>query len=619
MLTVECRGPIELAWGLQNRIGRLPRRHCQMALLAAALMCVFGAGPALAETRSLKLYFMHTKERATITYKKNGRYIPSGLKKINRFLRDWRRNEPTNMDPRLLDLLWEVYRASGSRKHIHVVSAYRSPQTNAMLRKRSRGVATKSQHMLGRAMDFYLPDVPLKKLRRIGMQAQVGGVGYYPRSGSPFVHLDVGSVRSWPRMGRKELSSVFPKGKTLHLPKDGKPLPGYKQAMADYKKRVSKKTIQIAGSRSSGGGNLFSGLLGGNRKDDEAPAKTPVTQPAELQLAFVPTPQPRPEPPVDAGVQLASLVSEETTGNVPLVQPTARAGIPESGGVDIVADTSTLVTVASATPANTNAFGVSSPGLAPSQQSGRTGRITLASAQPNVTAGALLLAPASVQPVDAGLTVAPGEPRIGELPVDGLDEGGSQLAFVPRPAARPNENTSAGLALAAVAEADGGGEPAIGIPIPTPSPFGSLRGDGEMIALPPVQVALAPQSADSSFSSNILGGGIMESAFAPVLKSRDGKGSRPDAQDAEETRRGSVRKEPVLTKNLVTRRTFAANRVAAMRAPAKAPHFVSAYMRSAPDTVHMEGFSPENRVASADQFSGRAVNFMTVARFVIRN
>ncbi|MCR9136340.1 MAG: DUF882 domain-containing protein [Alphaproteobacteria bacterium] len=607
-----------------NRFKRMLHRRGRLAVLAAALLCVFAAGPAFAETRSLKLYFMHTKERATITYKKNGRYLPGGLKKINRFLRDWRRNEPTKMDPRLLDLLWEVYRATGARKHIHVVSAYRSPQTNAMLRKRSRGVATKSQHMLGRAIDFYIPDVPLKKLRRIGMQAQVGGVGYYPRSGSPFVHLDVGSVRSWPRMNRKELSRVFPKGKTLHLPTDGKPLPGYKQAMADYKKRVSKKTIQIAGStRSSGGGNLLGGLLGRNGKKDEAPAPTPAapaTAPA-VQLAFIPTPQPRPEPPADAGVQLAALVSEETTGEIPLPQSLASrsAVIPESGGVAIAADTSTLVSVASATPdQSTNAFGVSAPGLLTTQQARRAGRVTLASAQPNVTAGALLLAPATAQPADAGLTVAPGEPQIGNSPVDDLDSGAPQLAFVPRPSSRPISNSSAGLALAAVTETEGG-EGAIGIPVPTPSPFGSLRGQGEMIALPPVQVALAPQSTDTSFSGGAVGGGIMESAFAPVLKPSNGKGGRPDAQDAAENRRSSVRKAPVLTKNLVTRRTFATNRVAVMQGPGKAPHFVSAYMRTAPDTVHMDGFSQENRIASADAFSGRAVNFMTVARFVQRN
>ena len=180
------------------------------------------------------------------------------------------------MDPRLLDLLWEVYRRSGARKHIHVVSAYRSPATNAMLRRRSKGVASKSQHMVGRAIDFYIPDVKLSKLRRIAMQAQVGGVGYYPRSGSPFIS---------PRCRQRALLAAhepqgtgqrLPKGKTLHLPKNGKPLPGYKQAMADYKARVSSKEIRIAGSRSSGGGgNLLAGIFGGNRdREEEKPART---------------------------------------------------------------------------------------------------------------------------------------------------------------------------------------------------------------------------------------------------------------------------------------------------------------------------------------------------------
>jgi len=190
---------------------------------------------ASAETRTLKLYNTHTKERVSITFKKNGRYIPSGLREANRFLRDWRRNEMTNIDPELLDLIWEVYRDVRGSKPIYVVSSYRSPATNNMLRKRSRGVAKNSQHTLGKAMDFYIPGVNLAKLRASGLRKHVGGVGYYPRSGSPFVHMDTGRVRHWPRMSRKQLVKVFPKGRTLHVPTDGKPLKGYKLALADVK------------------------------------------------------------------------------------------------------------------------------------------------------------------------------------------------------------------------------------------------------------------------------------------------------------------------------------------------------------------------------------------------
>jgi len=205
------------------------------------MMLVFAVLPsqsANAETRKLKLYFLHTGEKAEITFKKNGRYVRGGLKKINHFLRDWRRNEPTKMNPRLLDLIWEVYKETGSRKHIHVISAYRSPATNSLLRKRGRGVAKKSQHTLGNALDFFIPGVSLTKLRNIGLRKGIGGVGFYPKSGSPFVHMDTGRVRHWPRMNRKQLVKVFPRGKTLHVPSDGKPLPGYNIAKANYERNL---------------------------------------------------------------------------------------------------------------------------------------------------------------------------------------------------------------------------------------------------------------------------------------------------------------------------------------------------------------------------------------------
>ena len=210
---------------------------------AAAAVILFSAllaGAAEAAPRSLKLFNTHTGERIEITYKKNGRFIPSALRELNRFLRDWRRNESIKMDPELFDLIWDVYQKSGSKDYIHTVSGYRSPATNNMLRRRSRGVAKFSQHTRGKAMDFFLPDVKISTLRKIGLRKEIGGVGYYPKSNSPFVHLDTGSVRHWPRMTRRQLARVFPNGKTVHVPSDGKPMPGYKQAQAALKRR--KKT-----------------------------------------------------------------------------------------------------------------------------------------------------------------------------------------------------------------------------------------------------------------------------------------------------------------------------------------------------------------------------------------
>ncbi len=93
-----------------------------------------------------------------------------------------------------------------------------------MLRARSTGVAQNSQHINGEAIDFEIPGVPLEKIREVGLRLQRGGVGFYPTSGSPFVHLDTGSVRHWPRMTRERLATVFPDGRTVHIPSDGKPL-----------------------------------------------------------------------------------------------------------------------------------------------------------------------------------------------------------------------------------------------------------------------------------------------------------------------------------------------------------------------------------------------------------
>lgn len=210
--------------------------------LSAALALPFGSALSREPDRTLKLYFGHTGERGEFTYKRNGRYDRKELERINNFLRDWRKEESTRMDPQLLDLVWEVYKEARARDYIHVVSAYRSPKTNSMLRKRSSGVAKNSQHTRGKALDFYIPDVPLKKLRAIAMKKQGGGVGYYPSSGSPFVHLDTGSVRAWPRMSRKQLLALFPNGETLHLPPSGQPLPGYERALAQLKSQSGSGT-----------------------------------------------------------------------------------------------------------------------------------------------------------------------------------------------------------------------------------------------------------------------------------------------------------------------------------------------------------------------------------------
>ena len=164
------------------------------------------------ETRTLSLYQIHTKESLTITYMKNGKYIPSAMKKINYILRDWRRNEVITISPRTIDLMWELHADLGSKRPIHIVSGYRSPRTNAFLKKVGRNVARKSQHMVGKAIDIYFPDVPTEKMRNSALVRQVGGVGYYRSGGGPtgFLHIDSGRVRHWgPAISQKQMARIM--------------------------------------------------------------------------------------------------------------------------------------------------------------------------------------------------------------------------------------------------------------------------------------------------------------------------------------------------------------------------------------------------------------------------
>jgi len=213
---------------LIGTVRKLPRLILA-AVMALTILLPPTTLPATAVTssgdRTLWFHHTHTGLTQSFTFKRNGQYDKAVLKQMNVFLADWRTKEPTNMDPALFDLLWQIYQAVDGKQPINIVSSYRSPQTNAKLRSvKGSGVAENSQHMKGKAMDIFIPGVNLSLLRSTAMKFQVGGVGYYPTSGSPFVHVDTGSVRAWPRMTRAQLKKVFPDGKTLHLPTDGKPL-----------------------------------------------------------------------------------------------------------------------------------------------------------------------------------------------------------------------------------------------------------------------------------------------------------------------------------------------------------------------------------------------------------
>ena len=294
--------------GFRSRIG---------VTLALATLFLFSANSgsqdveAAGDTRTISFAHTHRDDAITVTFKRNGSYDEDGLKKLNHYLRDWRTDDVTRMDPQLFDILWEVYREVGAKEPIHIVSSYRAPQTNAMLRRRGRGVAQFSQHTQGKAIDFFIPGVPLADLRAAGLRLQRGGVGFYPTSGSPFVHLDTGSIRHWPRMTHDQLARVFPDGKTVHVPTDGHPLKGYHLALAEVRRRggspsetslESARSAGIATADASGSGRgLFAKLFGGGKDEDEEAAtetkpraQTPAPSATRQVAAAVPLPRVRP-------------------------------------------------------------------------------------------------------------------------------------------------------------------------------------------------------------------------------------------------------------------------------------------------------------------------------------
>jgi len=148
-----------------------------------------------AAVRALRFTHLHTGERLAVEYFSAGAYLPDALRAIDHLLRDFRTGGVHAIDPGLLDLLHGLTGLTGSGRPFEVISGYRSPATNQMLRSRSEGVAAGSLHQQGRAIDIRLADVPLASLRDAALAARRGGVGYYPQS--KFVHVDTGRVRTW--------------------------------------------------------------------------------------------------------------------------------------------------------------------------------------------------------------------------------------------------------------------------------------------------------------------------------------------------------------------------------------------------------------------------------------
>lgn len=585
-------------------------RTVAAALLALAVSSpVFVGTPSQAagDTRSLKLYFIHTGEKAVITYKRNGKFDPKGLEQLNRFLRDWRKNQPTKMDPRLFDLIWEVYRQSGSRDYINVVCGFRSPGTNEMLRGRSRnsGVAEKSQHMLGKAMDFFIPDVKLATLRGIGMKMQVGGVGFYPKSGSPFVHMDVGGVRAWPRMSRDELVRLFPNGNTIHIPADGKPLPGYQQAMADYKRRASGTQIQIASaseSESPKHKTLFEALFGGgaDEQEDESDDSTPVAvakatppkaepapaepQPTEVADLNAPVPQVRPafsnQP---AGSEVASALVAPPSGNA--AQQALAAALPAD----------------QAQPqqfADLSAYSIPVPSLLGPRRA--PGDAEVASTDPVLTGANGLPVPTPIERPSVAenlLAAADADP---EAEADEADQDALSPAVADALDQQRNERESQ---IASKAP-----------PVTVEQAINAAMTQKTPAAKPPLELAaLAPMTKSASFGDSF-DEPAAESAVAQGLPAKGGRPTQKEAAAADASRT-TVRTEPKLTEKMISQWALTNARLEMASKQVKAPRFVSQTMRAQPTAVYAEGFNIKTASVDPARFSGTAVNFMEVRKF----
>lgn len=174
------------------------RRSVLFGAAACGVSQLFSAAAwAAIPERRLLLRNAHNGERADICYYSGGRLRTSGIAELNHFMRDWRTNDVARIDTGLLDTLVQLHRATGADKRAYftLISGYRSPKTNGKLHRTTAGVATKSQHMLGKAVDINLKTVRLANLHKAALSMKAGGVGYYPESN--FVHVDTGRVRHW--------------------------------------------------------------------------------------------------------------------------------------------------------------------------------------------------------------------------------------------------------------------------------------------------------------------------------------------------------------------------------------------------------------------------------------
>jgi hypothetical protein len=426
------------------------------------------------------------------------------------------------------------------------------------------------------------------------MKVQGGGVGYYPKSGSPFVHLDVASVRAWPRMSRQELSQLFPDGKTLHLPPDGKPLPGYKVALADYKRRGGAIVSTSGGNSSSDkkrSGGLLAALFGGGDEDEEpeaiAAAPVPKAAPAQTEVAALPGVT---DASADATPPSEIAFALPVRGPMPVARPAAEQPVvmaalaPPVPFLPAQAEIEAFAAAANADVAT----------LPPAE-------IDLASIRAPIPE---LLAERSLaaKPVPEVPVVEVAALPVSDLPVPNLIET-RMLSDAQQPA---QEIESAGVALkpAELSPAAAGliaslpsGDDFVPLPIRRPSD-----------RAPAIEIASLEQAPVS-----VERGARLEATSISSTASR--KGDRPTASAVAEQQPRAVRTEPKLTNTMISNWALSQERVNKMTTlPGKGRRFVVNQLRAAPTVVYANAFAPGGDLPH-NEFTGSAVNFVAVARF----
>jgi hypothetical protein len=398
------------------------------------------------------------------------------------------------MDPHLFDIIWEVYRDVGGDKPIQIISSYRSPATNAMLHRRSSGVARFSQHMLGHAMDFFIPGVPLEQIRFAGLRLQRGGVGFYPTSGSPFVHLDTGSIRHWPGMTHDQLAKVFPDERTVHMASDGRPMKGFELARADIESRDGSDSAMKKSSPSLWA-NLFKRKSSDDDDDEAVSTPVPTAQQVADAAAAVTAANKAADAKAAAATKASDLKSASAKSRAgatfQLASADAQIAQPAKPPPPAAAEPTEAKPQTPADIINARGYWGDTPAAAqasPAQLAALKARQALASADPQPTASvsalqALAYAPASTSPVDRANVVAASAP-------------------MPR-SARPAPRNTAALATGINTVAAKGAQGEIQIPagaITTSTRLAAAKGNDLWLRI----VMLAP-SASTSMLTTVLG------------------------------------------------------------------------------------------------------------------